>query len=172
MQTVADILRNLFTIAASIIGATWTYFKFFKGRTYEMRLEPEVSGRIITINGLQHLLATIRLRNVGLSNVEIAQKYSGLWMSSYKSSVDTSIVRNVAWDDLAAFPIFESHESIEPDEEIKEQRLIVIPRNCKDSTFQLKLWIRSGNAVWSAMDIVTAEEEQVIRFDQSNDQSK
>src|SRR5829696_2323075 len=172
VQTIADILQNLFTTAAIIIGAIWTYFKFFKGRTYEMRLEPEVTGRIFTINGLDHLLAAIRLKNVGLSKVDIEQKYSGLWVLSSKPPLDTGIVKNAAWDKLAAFPIFESHESIEPDEEIKEQRLIVIPRNWKDSTFQLKLWIRSGISVWSAMDIVTADEEQVDGFNQSNDQSR
>src|SRR5215207_9180223 len=119
IQTITDILRNLFTTAAIIIGAIWTYFIFFQGRTYEMRLEPEVTGRIITINGLNHLLATIRLKNVGLSKVDIQQKYSGLWVLSSKPPLDTGIVKNAAWDKLAAFPIFESHESIEPDDEIK-----------------------------------------------------
>jgi hypothetical protein len=109
VQTIADILQKLFTTAAIIVGAIWTYFNFFRGRTYKIRLEPEVSGKAVTIDGLNHLVAAIRLKNVGLSRAEIEQKGSALELLAYNAPDGTKNIVSAAWAPLTAFPVFESN---------------------------------------------------------------
>ncbi len=43
-----EVLKNVCEIAAITIGGIWTYFNFFKGRTYKPRLECEVDGSVET----------------------------------------------------------------------------------------------------------------------------
>jgi hypothetical protein len=146
IQVIADIFQNLFTIAAIIVGGIWIYFNFFKGRTYRMRLEPEVSGKVVTLNGLSHLVVTASLKNVGLSNVEIEQEASALQLLSYEVPVSTTVVLSAAWEDVTAFPVFESRagvkpgevidQRIEPGEVIEDERLIMVPSN-ERMAFQL-----------------------------------
>jgi hypothetical protein len=162
VQTIADILQKLFTIAAIIVGAIWTYFNFFRGRTYKMRLEPEVSGKAVTINGLNHLVAAIRLKNVGLSRVEIEQKGTALELLAYNAPDGTKNIVSAAWDRLTAFPVFESNRLIEPGEIIEEKRLIVVPTN-ERTAFRLRLRLVSHGSAWEAMDIVTFSEENASK---------
>jgi hypothetical protein len=162
VQAVADILQKLFTIAAIIVGAIWTYFNFFRGRTYKIRLEPEVSGKAVTINGLNHLVAAIRLKNVGLSRVEIEQKGTALELLAYNAPDGTKNIVSAAWDRLTAFPVFESNRLIEPGEIIEEKRLIVVPTN-ERTAFRLRLRLVSHGSAWEAMDIVTFSEENASK---------
>ena len=155
VQTSVDILQKLFTIAAIVVGAIWTYFNFFRGRTYRKRLEPEVSGKVVTLNGLSHLMTTMSLKNVGLSRVDIEQKGSALQVLSYNGPVSREHVLSAEWEALAAFPVFEAHQWIEPGETVKEERLIAIPTSSRKA-FQLQLYIVSKKQLtWRAMAVVT-----------------
>jgi hypothetical protein len=158
IQIIVDIVQKLFTIAAIIVGGMWAYFNFFKRRTYTMRLEPEVSGEVVTINGVSHLIATIHLKNVGLSKVKIEQEGSALQVLSYEAPASTKNILSADWDDLAAFPDFEAHGWLEPGEEVKEERLLVMPRNGR-TAYQLRLRVVSNGIAWKVIDIVTLSEE-------------
>ena len=46
-----EMLKNVCEIAAIGVGAIWTYFNFFKGRTYKSRLECEVDGSLEASSG-------------------------------------------------------------------------------------------------------------------------
>jgi hypothetical protein len=153
IQTTVDIVQKLFTIAAIIIGAIWTYFNFFSGRTYRMRLELTVSGKVVTLNGSNHLAADMSLKNVGLSKVEIEQKGSGLRVLSYEVPVGTRSIVSATWEDLTAFSVFDSHRWIEPGETVKEQRLVLMPANGR-LALQLRLHIVSKRLSWTAVDTV------------------
>src|SRR2546429_3204710 len=82
-KDVFDVLKNVATIIAFGAGAVWAYFNFFKGRTYRSRLEPKVSGKLISRNGANYLIVTAQLKNVGLSDVRIDQKGSALRVFAY-----------------------------------------------------------------------------------------
>jgi|SRR5215203_755785 len=159
IQTTVDIVQKLFTIAAIVGGAIWTYFNFFRGRTYRKRLEPEVSGKVLTLNGSSHLLATMSLKNVGLSRVEIEQRGSALQVFSYSSPLSEEHVVTAQWEELTAFPVFESHQWIEPGESVKEERLIAIPTSGR-TAFQLQLRVVATKKLGSsALAIVTLNGE-------------
>jgi hypothetical protein len=162
IQTAVDIVQKLFTIAAIIAGGIWTYFNFFRGRTYRMRLEPEVSGKAATFDGMSYLIAKMSLKNVGLSRVEVEQKGSALQVLSYEAPVGESAdVVSAAWKNLVVFPVFESHQWIEPGELIEEQRLIVIP-TMVHTAFQLQLRIVSHKISWNAMDTITFRKDELL----------
>jgi hypothetical protein len=44
LQKVFDILLNITSGAAVVIGGIWTYYRFIKGRTFAPKLEPKISG--------------------------------------------------------------------------------------------------------------------------------
>jgi hypothetical protein len=47
----AQALANVSQSLALIGGGVWAYFKFVKGRTFQDRLTPTVSGKIVLIDG-------------------------------------------------------------------------------------------------------------------------
>ena len=53
-----DAFANLTQSVALIAGGVWAYFKFAKGRTFQDRLIPTVSGRLVSINGSVFLVVT------------------------------------------------------------------------------------------------------------------
>lgn len=161
IQMAVDLVQKLFTIAAIIVGGIWTYFNFFRGRTYRMRLEPTVSGKVVTFDGVRHLIATMSLKNVGLSKVEVEQEGSGLSVLAFEVPDGTANVVSAAWEHLAAFPVFESHQWIEAGELIEEQRLIVIP-TIVHTAFQLRLRIVSHKISWDAMDTITFKKDELL----------
>jgi len=134
-----------------------------------MRLEPEVSGKAVTINGLNHLVVAIRLKNVGLSMVEIEQKGTALELLAYNAPDGTKNIVGAAWDRLTAFPVFESNRWIEPGEIMEEKRLIVVPTN-ERTAFRLRLRIVSHGSAWEAMDIVTFNEENAPKTGGGDDE--
>src|SRR5215203_2638373 len=70
-QTILDLLQSGFTILAIFVAGAWTYYNYFKGKIY--KIEPEVSGSVVTLNDVLHLKATLGVKNVGLSKVDIQE---------------------------------------------------------------------------------------------------
>ena len=55
-------LANLTQSLALIAGGVWAYFKFVKGRTFQDRLTPTVSGKFVSIDGSVFCLSPSNLR--------------------------------------------------------------------------------------------------------------
>jgi hypothetical protein len=158
LQKVVDIAQKLFTIAAIIVGGVWTYFNFFQGRTFRMRLEPSVSGVISTFDGANHLIVSISLKNVGLSKVEIEQRGSALQVLSYEAPIHIASIERASWNILKVLPVFEAHEWIEPGELVEEQHLLLTPDGTYKA-FQLQLRIVSKGIVWKAMRTIALNKD-------------
>ena len=123
-----DNIEKVAMIAAVIIGGLWVYYNFFKGRTYKPRLEPIVSGKIFDQDGKLYLITTAKLKNAGLSKVEIEQEGTALRVFSYirEQPTFTDLVE-VEW--LATFPVFLDHKWVEPGKGIDDELLIALPYN-------------------------------------------
>ena len=78
-----DVVRNVTQALAFIAGGIWAYFKFVKARTFQESLIPVVSGKFVNIDGRMYLVATIQVKNVGLSKVELSVKGSALIVFEY-----------------------------------------------------------------------------------------
>ena len=77
-----EAFANVSQSLALIGGGVWAYFKFAKGRTFQDRLIPNVSGKFVAIDGSVFLIVTAQLKNVGLSGIAFNPKASTLLSSN------------------------------------------------------------------------------------------
>ena len=78
MKKALSVILRLILGIGIIVGAVWTYFHYFRGRIYRPRLEIIVSGKITNNNGILFIITKIRIKNVGLSKIDIKQKGTGM----------------------------------------------------------------------------------------------
>jgi hypothetical protein len=117
-------------IAGYIVAGSWAYFKFFKGRTFKPRLDIKVSARA-SRNPLEvYLVATLNLKNIGLSKVHLFEG-SGLELCSQKPLLSPPFPLSPEWESEAVFQALEKHEWVEPGESIEDQVLIVLPSHAR-----------------------------------------
>ena len=128
LQAIFGILTNIFTIAAIAIGAIWTYFNYFKGRTYRMRLEPDISSSITRVNGAIYLLAIARIKNVGISKIDLLKQGSALSLQLGKTRTPAPWPSAMKWgQESASWEVFQEDTLIEPGETVQDKWLIEIP---------------------------------------------
>jgi hypothetical protein len=170
-ETISNVLgdaEKAFKIAAIVLAGIWTYLNFFRGRTYRPRLEPKISGSTTFSNDAISLVATVDLKNVGLSKVSIRKEGSALLVFVAEVPSDLSDAQEIGWDRMAVFDIFKNHRWIEPGEVIQEQRLIVVP-NGNFQAFRLDVRIVSENRLeWNATAILTST--RVLKENPAGDQ--
>jgi hypothetical protein len=153
LEQLVGILQGIVTIAAIVIGGIWAYLKYFRGRTFRPRLEPDISGVVVSHGGVSHLKVTASLKNVGLSKVDIEQKGSGLRVFSYDAAPHATEAHIAEWTRIRTFPVLEDHQWIEPGESIEDERLIVIPED-EHLAIQLELRVVSNGITWKERSII------------------
>jgi hypothetical protein len=146
-------VETVIRIVALIVGAVWAYAKFVKGRVFHSRLEPQVSGDTVVRNDQANLAISIKVKNVGLSRVDVHQRGSGLRVSTAERS-DPKVMVSAQWRHLGTFPILEKHAWIEPGETVGEDRLAILPKEVSSNLLLLEAHIASGVLVWVATCIV------------------
>jgi len=160
-----EVLKNGFEIAAIIMGGIWTYFNFFKGRTYRSRLECEVEGSIETHSGRSLLKVVVRAKNVGLSKVLIGHEGTVLQLySALATSSSPSWPCEAIWSDepTAVFDVFKDHDSVEPSEPIEDQVLAELPDD-EVPAYKLTLKVLSEKLFWTAKTIVQGSAKHRIK---------
>jgi hypothetical protein len=154
---ISTLLKDLLTLVqltALIAAGLWAYMKFVKGRMFYPRLEVSVSGSAVLREGRTTLMAALKIKNVGLSRVDIRQEGTALRVHSANEVMPTAIV-NPNWSRLGTFSVFERHGWVEPGETIDENRLLIVP-GANDRDYLLELNIGAGKLVWTATSIVAA----------------
>ena len=149
-QAFASVSQSL----ALIAGGVWAYFKFAKGRTFQDRLNPAVSGKLVSIDGSVFLMVTIRLQNVGLSRIAFDQDVSTLDVFEFVPS-QTGELLSVENNRLATFRVIRDKDRyIEPSEIVERQTLIALPHvSALGYQLEFKVFSDSGYG-WRAMRIV------------------
>jgi hypothetical protein len=149
-------IANLVEITAIAVGGVWVYYHFIKGRIYKPRLEADVSGKLISGCGEKYLIATARLKNLGLSNVKLEQKGSGLRVFAIyvqRDKTDPCSEIETTEKRLFTFPVFQHHKWIESGEPISDQRFIPLPP--KDQVaIKLELRVVARKISWRAIQII------------------
>ncbi|HJT27449.1 MAG TPA: hypothetical protein VJ784_08585 [Pyrinomonadaceae bacterium] len=149
-QAFASVTQSL----ALIAGGVWAYFKFAKGRTFRDRLNPAVSGKLVSIDGSVFLIVTIRLQNVGLSRIAFDQDVSSLAVFEFVPS-QTGELLSLENNQLATFRVFrDTDRYIEPNEIVERQTMIALSK-VSDIGYQLEFQVFSDSGYKSrAMTIV------------------
>jgi hypothetical protein len=142
--------KNLVTIAGALVGGAWTYLKFFRGRTFSPRLELAVAGKLVVDPGdpadadnpsnteARCLLATLSLKNVGLSKVGLDREVTRIEVSLYERAAfeyvyagplpeGEEVVHAANWGEPHRFRVFTPHAWVEPGETITDQILVTLP---------------------------------------------
>lgn len=118
-KIIADIISSAITALAIIIGGTWAYFKFVKGRTYRPRVEVHLAGQWWQVKEKWLLQARIAVKNVGSSKLKLLQKGTGLRASVLDP--DQSLPpASAKWISKKVFIILGEHAWIESGETISD----------------------------------------------------
>ena len=152
-KNIAEFIQSVLTSAAILVSGLWAYFHYFKGRTYRPRLEPTIACRLIPRDRGVHLLLTARLRNVGLSRVDIQQRGTAVELYATEDGPAGGDPRTVEWDLLATFPVFEDHRWIEPAETIDDVRLVGVP-GVDHLAFMVAIRLVAKKISWRTVTIV------------------
>jgi hypothetical protein len=148
--------KDICEILAILVGAAWTYLNYFRGRTYKPRLECSVDAVIERQGPRDFLRTTIKVRNIGLSRVQIEQK--GTALSIYAVSMTEPPVaglNQVQWNEpVAAFDLFDEQTWIEPSEPVAESMLLTLPEMAAQA-YKVVLTVTSGDIWWTAETIVS-----------------
>jgi hypothetical protein len=142
---------RLVQTAAIIVGGIAAYIKWFRGRLYETRLEISVVGSLVEASPPQ-IVATARLKNVGLSRVPIEQAGSGFRVFSAIPTQPQSELLSVGWKREGTFSVFQQHGWIESNETIEDQLLVTVPEG-RQGTYRIEVWVASKGIVWKASGI-------------------
>lgn len=152
-QAVLGSIKTIAETLGLIIGGLWAYYKFFKGRTFRPRLELTVAGKAWHAKHLTHLTASVQIKNVGLSKLELSQEGSGLRVFSHALRKPEETPAVVEWQRQITLPVFEKHKWIEPGETISDQTLIALT-HLDHSAIKLELRIVSNGIEWNSLTIV------------------
>ena len=123
VKDVADIVGSAVTALAVIVGGSWAYFKFVKGRTYRPRLEVNLFGQWREVDGAQRYHARITVRNIGASVVRLLQRGTGLRVNLLADDQPRPPGR-AKWRKAGTFRIFLEHDWIEPGETVSDDLLL------------------------------------------------
>jgi hypothetical protein len=145
--------NDIFQIAAIIIGGTWTYVKYFRGRTYAYRLECDVDATVRKAgdNDQLFIFGNAQLKNVGLSRVPISQDATTVWVSAIaQQHSNPSRPMMVKWDNSCrtAVDVFKNQDCVEPGESLNEPFLLQLPCNPAPA-YQVVLQVVSGKHRWT-----------------------
>ncbi len=122
-----SIIQKIIASAGIIIGAIWAYFNYFRGRINRPRLETNVSGKIIKHNETLLLIATIKIKNVGLSKIDIQQKGSGMRIIGFEKQNEVKNLTKLEGVRIKTVPILTKHSWIEPNETIEDVHTYILP---------------------------------------------
>src|SRR5215471_9788274 len=165
ISKVLEDAERVFKIIAILIAGAWAYFNFFRGRTYRPRLEPSISGALSFNERNGWLVASVKLKNVGLSHVTIRQRGSALQVFTAEARTGFVRAQEMGWKRIAVFDVFAKHGWIEPGELLQEERFIGLPqvgyvavrldlRIVSATLIRNKWWEKKQPPEWNATSIV------------------
>lgn len=123
LKSWVDIVGTAVTTLAVLVGASWAYFKFVKGRTFRPRLEVQVSARWLVVDASDRIHVQIVLKNIGASKVTLRQQGTGLSVSGLAEAQPVAPT-TASWVCFRIFEIFLDHAWIEPGETIADDLLL------------------------------------------------
>jgi len=69
LEQATNVARNVAQILAIILGGSWAYLKFVRGRTFRRRGELEVTGRLYSFDDEPALVVKVTFKNTGLGRI-------------------------------------------------------------------------------------------------------
>jgi len=127
LKTAAEIADHVVTAAAVVIGGTWAYFRFVRGRTFKHRAELSSSLALTDSAGQRHFIVTVGLKNTGLSKLPLNKDMKAIRLFGAPRK-DTGETGQATWKRIATYAFFDQHGWLEPQEEVQDDFLYVLPK--------------------------------------------
>jgi hypothetical protein len=122
-KTWTDAIGKIITGLAVIIGGTWAYFKFVRGRTLRPKLSIEMSGQWIKTGRKHWLHVRIKVKNIGTSKVALEQE--GTWLEvSVLAESQSSPPDYANWKSAEKYEVLDDHAWIEPGETVSDDLML------------------------------------------------
>jgi hypothetical protein len=153
IPVLVDTTEKAIRAIALLVGGSWAYLKYARGRTFRKRLETKLQLRHIRAHGHSYLILQVSLKNVGLSKVSIDSEGTALRIFISSAMPQTGYGFPPNWVHIATTSALASHEWIEPGEFIEDIQIVSIPE-AHDGAVQCELFVISGETEWSAKDII------------------
>lgn len=161
-KDITEIAEHVAELLALIAGGFWTYWNYFKGRTFKRRASLGVRGQVFAVAGASYLRVTVRLQNVGNGKFQINQRGTGLEVWVADQGTQPERVEIVPWSPVAAFAVFEFQEWVEPKESVEEAMLLVLPE-AKALAYKVSLRVVSKGLDWSQSVIIPVVSEELVK---------
>src|SRR4051812_8046519 len=85
IESATTTARNVIEILALMIGGSWAYLKFFRGRTFAPRAELTIDADLYRFDDDLALRVNVAFRNVGLSVIRMPKHGVGFKVYSLES---------------------------------------------------------------------------------------
>jgi hypothetical protein len=108
-----DAGEKLFRILAYMIGGTWVFFNYKKGRIGRPRLELRLSGDFKQVGIIPVLITKLQIKNISLAKVEIQEYGTAFRVFSYNEDASQ-------WHHLATVSLLEKRECLEPGQPVEQ----------------------------------------------------
>jgi hypothetical protein len=148
-------IQNIAQIAAIVIGGTWAYYKFFRGRTYHRRAEVDLDASLIALGSSEAILAHVTVENTG--GAKIPFDFNEVAVSSFRrGDVDARgrpIWRAVEGADAL---VLLDHRGIESRETISDDVLVPLPPSERDQdvlAFRVTCKVWDKPRLWNEIGI-------------------
>jgi hypothetical protein len=152
---ILDIVDKAIKAIAVMIAGVWTWWNYRKSRTYQQKLELEITGAVFTRGNLYgDIKASVRNIGAGKHIVQNAGTFCIV-----------SIVReDLSEQDIRLFRVFSSQTQIEPGESMNDTQYWHISAPFDDILWvKLTLRVVSGGVEWITTCLVRVENENEHR---------
>ena len=161
-KDLTEIAQRVAETLALLLGGFWTYWNYFKGRTFKPRASLGVKGQFFMASGVSYLRASVRFQNVGNGKFQINQRGTGLEVWVAGQGTQPEGVESIPWNPVAAFPVFEFQEWVEPKESVDEGMLLILSE-AKALAYKLELRVVSRGLDWSQAVIIPVVPEELVK---------
>ena len=124
-------------------------------------METSIAGKIVKQNETLFLIAKIKIKNVGLSKIDIKQKGSGMRVIGIEKKENVSKIKKYEGVRLKTVSILKNHSWIEPGETIDDVHTFILPN---EAYFGLKLDVRliTKKIVWRFSSVDEINQENIL----------
>jgi hypothetical protein len=158
-----DAAQKIAATFALFVGGAWVLMNYVRNRTHVPRLQIDLSVEIVELFSSRCLLATVQVRNLGLSVIRLpaptepgaGPRGSALLISPLADDRGSGDIFDARWGDVRAFPVLTNHTSIEPGLTINEQRLLRLPSR-DDEVYRIRLRVLAHKQSWSATAVAVS----------------
>jgi len=150
-KPVLDTIDEAVKVAAVVVGGIWTYLNYRRGRTFQTRLELDLTGSIGEQGGAQFFLGECQAKNVGLSKIPVKSLGTGVSVFAVRLMARVSGGHRVVEEEVVVLPLFAKHGWIEPGETISEPVLVALPPSATPIMgVRMAVMLSDGKTTWSA----------------------